>query len=454
MFQIKNSTNSNRTRLIVTIVLFNSCCSVLFCQSNDTTKLPFAIAHEKKLSDEDLKDKKEGFYLTGIPNLSVDPISGFGIGGEGSLFFNAKRTDPFFAYTPYRAQLEMVLFVTSKKQKEITFILDVPYIFNTKWRLRTEAAYENNPNLLYFGITPSTLNKLYYFTNNDSSTSAIQTTRYNDYKNQLTGSNSYYNTYIKDEYILNMSGERSYLNGKLRLLAGFEFAKLNISKLGSNSLLANDAKKKQIIGFGKSTVIFAQFGIIYDTRDLEADPGKGIFFELTDEWSNSAFGSDFKLNKTFIHFNWYKNLIASKPKKLILALRIGGGYTAGSAPFFEYQDQWSSEGSIEGLGGSQTLRGYKQARFLARTMTFNNLEFRYRFAKTKFLKQQLVFSAVPFIDAGEVSDSLSGILKLKNYRYDEGLGLRIAWNVNTVLRFDYAFSKEDNQFFFNLAHAF
>jgi len=43
---------------------------------------------------------------------------------------------------------------------------------------------------------------------------------------------------------------------------------------------------------------------------------------------------------------------------------------------------------------------------------------------------------------------------LNNFRISEGLGLRIAWNVNTILRFDYALSKEDRQFFFNLSHAF
>ncbi|MFZ9631294.1 MAG: DUF5982 domain-containing protein, partial [Bacteroidia bacterium] len=54
--------------------------------------LPFAISSIKKLSDEDLNNKKEGVYLTGIPDISVDPINGLGYGGEGSLFFNGKKS--------------------------------------------------------------------------------------------------------------------------------------------------------------------------------------------------------------------------------------------------------------------------------------------------------------------------------------------------------------------------
>src|ERR1700751_2232994 len=104
-------------------------------------KLPFAIAKEKRLPDDELKEKKEGIYFTGVPDLSSDPINGFGAGAEGSLFFNGKKTNPFFEYPPYRAELNLALFITTKSQQEIKLGLDVPYIFNTKWRLRLEAAY-------------------------------------------------------------------------------------------------------------------------------------------------------------------------------------------------------------------------------------------------------------------------------------------------------------------------
>jgi outer membrane protein assembly factor BamA len=133
---------------------------------------------------------------------------------------------------------------------------------------------------------------------------------------------------------------------------------------------------------------------------------------------------------------------------------FGLGNTSGAAPFFEYPDEWSSEGDIDGMGGSRTLRGYKQARFAAPVMQYTNFELRCRFLRVNVLKQNLVFSAVPFFDEGGVWNSLSRINHLKNLRYSEGLGLRIVWNANTVLRFDYAISKEDHQFFFQLGHTF
>ena len=423
-------------------------------QIGDSTKLPFAIANEKKMSEDDLKNKKEGAYFTGIPDLSSDPVNGFGYGAEGSVYFNGKRSDPFFAYSAYRAKIDLTLFNTTRSQREMMLRLDVPYILNTKWRLRVEAGYESNPNLLYFGNTEKTLGGLSYYPNGDSSKALVNNAKYSDYENSLKGANIFFNTYIKQEYILNVSGERSFMEGKVRALVGFEMAQVNIKTFAGNSLLVNDFSQKKILGVGKGLVSFLQLGLIYDTRDLETDPGQGVFAELTNELSLKKLGSAYNCNKTFAHFNIYQNLFPKYSKKLVLAFRTAGGYTAGNAPFFEYQDQWSSEGSIEGLGGAHTLRGYKQSRFMSRVMTFNNLELRYRFAQTNILNQHLAFGAVPFFDAGGIWDKMPRNLNFNNYRISEGLGFRIVWNVNTVMRFDYAISKEDHQFFFNFAHTF
>lgn len=420
----------------------------------DTLKLPFAIAKEKRLSDEDLANKKEGVYVTGAPDISSDPVNGFGYGGEGTLYFNGKKSDPFFTYTPYRASLGIVLFNTTRSQREFMLKLDVPYIFNTKWRLRVEGGYEANPNLLYFGQDENTLNGLQYYENNDSLKMPIKNALYSDYENSLKGGNEFYNTYFKKEAVLNISGERSFLDGKFRTLVGYEIAYVDFSSFAGKSLVQQDYDSKKITGLGKGIVTIEQLGLIWDTRDLETDPSNGIFAELTNELSLKALGSKYDFNKTFFHFNYYKKLFPQRIKKLVFAGRVAFGYSALDCPFFEYQDQWSSEGSIEGLGGANTLRGFKQSRFLGRAMSFNNAELRYRFAQCEILKQHFAFSAVPFADAGAVWDKLNRIGYLNNFRISEGLGLRIAWNVNTILRFDYAISKEDKQFFFNLSHAF
>jgi outer membrane protein assembly factor BamA len=455
---------SNTKNKIVYIALFVIAATIANAQQADSTKkdsiipnkkLPFAIAKEKRLPDDELKEKKEGMYVTGVPDLSSDPVNGLGGGAEGSLFFNGKKSDPFFEYTPYRAELNVALFITTKSQQEVSLGLDVPYIFNTKWRLRFEGAYEINPNLLYFGIDEKSLKPLSYYPNNNPANPLVTNASYSDYQKNLVGTKNYYNTYTKKEAVVNFSMERSFYEGRLRTLIGYEIASVNLSTpLNDSALLIKDARANNIKGFGNNIVSFVQVGLIYDTRDLEADPSKGSFAELTNEASLMALGSQYNFNKTFFHYNLYQPILPKIFKRLTFAGRIAMGYTQGDAPFYEYQDEWSSEGSIEGLGGGTTLRGYKQSRFLARVMGFGNFELRGRFAQCNIFKQHLAFSAVPFFDVGGVWDNLSRLNHTENLRYSEGLGLRIAWNVNTILRFDYAISQEDHQFFFSLKQAF
>ena len=424
-------------------------------EAQDTLTLPFAIAHEKRLPEDELRDKREGTFVTGVPDLSFDPVNGFGYGAEGSITFNGKRTNPFFEYTPYRSKLDIVLFNTTRNQREVVLVYDQPYVFQSKWRLRTEAAYEINPNLLYFGTTDRTLQSLSQIAAGDGMSNNSGDS-YTQYDNSL-GENANFNEYTKEEYILNMSGEYSLLESRMRVLGGFEYARLNISKTGTGrSRIEEDALAQNILGFGKSQISFLQLGMIYDTRDFESDPSNGIYAELTDEFSHKGMASDFTLNKVFFQLKTFKRLMPSTFKKFIFASRAGIGYTFGDAPFFEYQDEWSSEGSIEGLGGGNTIRGYKQNRFLDRGIYFVNTEMRMRFFETELFHQDLSFSAVPMFDFGSVYNlqNKQQAFAMDRMRYSEGLGMRIAWNLSTILRFDYAVSQEDKQFFFTFEHAF
>jgi len=415
-------------------------------------KLPFAIAKEKQIGQDELDAKKEGVTIAGIPDVSSDPINGQGIGAEGSVFFNGKRSDPLFAYTPYRAELKIAAFITNKAQKSFRLGVDIPYIANTRWRLRGEVGYSIDPNQLYFGVTEKSLAPLSY---TNSFNQIVNDASFKEYENSLTGNKSFYNTYTRTEAVLNISGERSFYEGRIRVLVGYEIAGINIkTPLNDSSLVYQDYQAGNIKGFGQNRISLLQTGIVYDTRDLETDPSKGIFAEITNELSTTALGSQYNFSKTFVHINGYYKILPKKFKKVILCGSFGMGTTSGGSPFFEYADEWSSEGDIDGLGGSKTLRGYKQARFAAAVMQYSNFELRARFLKLKVIKQHLVFSAVPFFDEGGVWNSLSRIKHLENLRYSEGLGLRIAWNVNSILRFDYAISKEDRQFFFQLGHTF
>ncbi len=422
--------------------------------TSDSLKLPFKISGKKRLSDEDLKNKREGTYVTGLPNFSSDPVNGFGYGGDGFIIFNGKRKDPFFAYTPYLAKLQISLFNTTKQQREFGINLDVPYFLKTKWRLRVMGEYQNNPNPLYFGMNEGSLKGLSYYPDNDSTQNAVTNASFENYENSFSGDNENYNTYELSEQELDINFDRNFLDGKLRILVGYEIGHIKISSFPGISLLKNDFDNGSINGLGSFITSIVQSALIYDTRDFETDPSRGIFAEVFNEFSSTALGSNFNFNKTFVHFNGYTKVLPKVFKKMVFACRFGFGVTSGNAPFYEYRDQPSSEGDIEALGGPSSLRGYKENRFIGRITNFNNIELRYRFCQFKVLKQHIGLSGVPFFDVGGIWNNFASVLKNNNFRYCEGLGLRIAWNVNTVIRLDYAISKEDKQFFLAFNHSF
>jgi outer membrane translocation and assembly module TamA len=67
--------------------------------------------------------------------------------------------------------------------------------------------------------------------------------------------------------------------------------------------------------------------------------------------------------------------------------------------------------------------------------------------------QHLRFMLVPFVDTGRVFDSI-GDTTFKDWKLDGGIGLQMAWNLSTVVSFDYTRSGEGTMFYMELGHQF
>ena len=130
-----------------------------------------------------------------------------------------------------------------------------------------------------------------------------------------------------------------------------------------------------VTGLDGGWVSIVQTALIFDTRDFEPDPTHGYYFEVANEFSSPVIGSEFSFNKLFFQGRFYKKIPLGP--RTVLDGRVGVGNIFGkNAPFFEFQDQWSPDGSINSLGGKQSLRGHRANRFLARSLAFVNVELR------------------------------------------------------------------------------
>ncbi|WP_185260408.1 MULTISPECIES: Omp85 family outer membrane protein [Elizabethkingia] len=432
----------------------------------------------KRMSDEDLAKKREGTFVTGLPDISSDPVTGFGFGVRTNVIWNGKRDNELFAYTPYLMKLKANAAWYTSNAKELALSLDVPYYKGTRWRFKIDFKAQQNPANLYFGLTEKTLGDLRLPSDENTTFStykeydrARKTLRPGGVGEAAFVTDALSNRFRETEYMLNLKADYALGNGKWRIMGGYEIQHLSyktfegmeadaIDPVTGNetkapngmSLLRRDFEQGNISGVDGGWVSIIQNALIYDTRDFEPDPTKGAYFEIANEYSSKLIGSQFDFDKLLIQGRYYQKLPFGK--RTVLAGRAGIGNVFGkNAPFFEYQDQWSPEGSINAIGGKASLRGYRANRFLARSMWFSNFEVRTRLVETTLWKQHLSFTVAPFFDMGTVRDRWQD-LNFQNIKYSYGAGLRVGWNQSTILYFDYGKSKEDGMFFFGIGQAF
>jgi hypothetical protein len=459
----------------------------------DIPPLPFELSAAKRLSEEDIENKKEGFYVTGLPRLEFDPIRGFGAGGNVFMFHNKSKNDPFFYYTPYRHSLNLEFFIFENGRVRYALNYDAPYIFNSKWRFRADAVLWEDPNAQYWGIGRQSLQPLRF---RDKRTGAVRNfRRVKEYEENLAlaeqgaDGNYYtdyhYNNMLQQEQLYNMLFERVFLEGRLRLMFGMEalftqFSSYNgqradeayledgtkVEAINNPTLLDQQIadgtwERFNLAGLTNGNAAFTSIlagSLIYDTRDLEPDASRGLLLEYSHEHSPTWFGSDFNFHKAMVQaqvFHTFATWRNGRSRLTFAGLAALGHIWGQKINFVELWDLSSQAeaGGILVLGGGRSIRGFREARFVAPTVGLVNLEMRARLYDFRVFRQHLALGLTQFYDFGTVWDNPRQ-MNLTGFRGAPGLGARIAWNQATILRFDYARSREGGQFFFGFSNIF
>jgi hypothetical protein len=203
-------------------------------------------------------------------------------------------------------------------------------------------------------------------------------------------------------------------------------------------------------------------GIVYDSRDIEANPAKGIWTELIFIAAPSFLWNDENaFTRLALTHRQYFTLF---PNQLTLVYRIGyQGRISGNVPFYSMPYIYGSYLSSvieEGLGGAKSLRGILRNRLTGDGVAFANIEFRWKFLRGVLWKQNFYLALNPFLDAGmvvqkvpveianvppqeNIPDYFTG--ENESMHFSSGCGLHLALNENFVVAADigYALSKLD-----------
>ena len=195
-----------------------------------------SFIRSKRMSDEDLLKKKEGRFITGLPDFSSDPVTGFGFGIRSNAYWNGDRTNPLFPYTPYLAKLKANAAYYTSNARELVLSLDVPYYKGSRWRFKVDLKAQQNPANLYFGLTEATLGQLRLpSTTTDGETystyaaydRARKTLRQGGIGEADHVTDALSNRFRETEYMLNLKADYAVGNGKWRIMGGYEIQHLS-----------------------------------------------------------------------------------------------------------------------------------------------------------------------------------------------------------------------------------
>lgn len=230
-------------------------------------------------------------------------------------------------------------------------------------------------------------------------------------------------------------------------------------------------------------------GLMYDSRNVENNPTKGIWAEAHAIMAPKWLGTTHEHYRYCATFRHYVPLIK---EKLTFAYRLGYQGTFGkSAPWYNlpFYTNMGIKADNDGFGGYRTVRGLMLNRVQGLDTGFYNLEFRYKFVEFKLWKQNIAFALSAFTDGAHVfrgydmdftdaakqkiltADPVGGTAKLAQYEslYNKfvfkrndgfhgsaGLGLRFIMNQNFIVAFEGAqcFNKQDGGFAFYLNTGF
>lgn len=432
--------------------------------------LTAGVARADRLSPEDLARKDEGGYVTGLPLFSYSTDIGFGGGARAYYYWNGARDDARFTQTPYLHRIFLQGFASTRGIQFHWLDYDAPRIFSSPYRIRSQLIFGRNINSNYFGHGNAALAPLAF-----PGAPGRTFDSYADYaaaQQQITGGAAYtkYDQFDLIRPIFVASVERLVLRDRVRLLAGYGFAYASIRDYTGKQVdatddaggeteatsaptrLREDCDAGRLVGCGGGREGFLRLGISYDTRDFEPDPNRGVFADLALDAATAALGSEYGYARLLGAVRGYWSPIPAHAD-LVLAARALLQLQTSGTPFFSLDSLPFTEDFRNGLGGHRTMRGFRQDRFVGRTMAAATAEVRWTFTRFKLARQKLALIAVPFVDLGRSFDD-AGELTLSDWRACYGGALRISWNLATIITVDYGRSAEDSGLYINFGHIF
>ena len=375
----------------------------------------------EELVQEQAKEKemKTGWSFGILPTATFSVDNGFQAGAFGDIYYygdGSTYPDPL-----HKISWEASYFTKSQRQRyylaydskylvpgmrinaSLTYVRDPLYSF---WGFNGPAAYDSGastsftsvvypiwsnrgtvPNINYFGMSRNMFRAL----------ANIQG-RMADHLNWAAGVN-FWKWDLGDmrDPAVDANGDGTKTNYDHSVTLFNKYKELGLIKAGEEN-------------GGMSVEINA--GFVYDTRDIEAAPNRGIWAEAylngAPYSGNPATGFSSPYLKACVYFRHYLDIPIHLPAgDPVFAYRLAWQQTiAGETPFYMIQNiplLVQRNMISEGFGSSGTIRGLRENRILAEGMAWANTELRVKLVNFKLFNQYFYLAVNPFFDAGIIT---------------------------------------------------
>ncbi len=423
------------TLLFSFLIIFSS----LIIAQEDTTKT------KKKI--------KKGFSFGGVPVVAYNSDIGFQYGLLGNIYHYGDGS----RYPAYDHSIYLEWSRSTKGNGQNIFQYDseklIPNI-----RTTLEASYRTEKALNFYGF-----NGYNAFYNGD-----YEDDQHADYISRV------FYRYQRQVVRLKADFQGNIIGRKLRWLAGITYMgseidtvdidKLNEGKDDADKLPNVPGLYRNYVNWGLikesekdgGNNAYLKLGLVYDTRDNEPNPNKGMWTEALLFYGPSFFGFE---NSTASMLLLHRQYFTLSPDRLTFAYRLSyQTKLSGDIPFYLLPYYMDSKSIEDGFGGKKTLRGVLRNRIVGNGVTFANFEFRWKVLKTVVFNQNFYIALSAFTDLGRVVDpyklDLSGVPatvdrdlwfnnKSESWHMSYGAGVHFALNENFIIAVDYGMAAKE-----------
>ena len=431
-------------------------------------------------AQEEEKEMKKGWSFGLLPTATYSVDNGFQAGAFGDVYYygdGSTYPDPL-----HKISWEGSYFTHSHRMR-LYLAYDSKYLI-PNMRVNASVTYMTDPLYSLWGFNGAAATQNYDVWSNRNQDQAIPAS---DTDPTLTNINYYGMSRKMLRILANFQGQ---IVPHLNWAAGVNFWKWDLGAMKDNGVKVGDEKRfyntnatlynflttKGVITEAEKNgglALELNAGLVYDTRDIEAAPNKGIWAE--------AYLNGNVLNQRYLkacaYFRHYISIPIHIPAgEPVFAYRLAWQQTiAGETPLYMIQNNpllVQRNMISEGFGSSNTIRGLRENRILAEGMAWANLELRVKLVNFKLFNQYFYIAVNPFFDAGIITkqykaDALAKIAvdgkiydptfnallgetdptkltpiydasKAGSIVYSGGAGLKIAMNQNFIVSADFA----------------